>query len=50
MCCNWRAPGFLTVSVRTFVCVSVCVCVCVCVPAPEAVITSGMMWRDMDPI
>ena len=28
-----------------------CVCVCVCVSAPEAIlITSGMMWRDMDPM
>ena len=34
------------VSVQT----SVCVCVCVCVSAPRLLITSGVMWRDMDPI
>ena len=31
------------------VCVSVCVCVFVC-PSPRLVITSGMIWRDLDPI
>ena len=25
-----------------------CVCVCVC-PPPRLVITSGVMWHDMDP-
>ena len=27
---------------------SVCVCVCVCPPS-RLLITSGMMWHDMDP-
>ena len=28
-----------------------CLCVCVCVRPPlRLVITSGVMWRDMDPI
>ena len=26
-----------------------CVCLCVCLP-PRLIITSGVMWRDMDPI
>ena len=26
-----------------------CVCVCVC-PPPRLLITSGMMWRDMNPM
>ena len=31
-------------------CVFGCVCVCVCVCPPlRLLITSGMMWRDMDP-
>ena len=25
-----------------------CVCVCVCVSAPTLLITSGLMWHDMD--
>ena len=40
-----------------YVCVCVCVCVCACVcvhtcvcPTPRLLITSGVMWRDMDPI
>ena len=35
------------------VCVYVCVCVCVCVCiglSLRLLITSGMMWHDMDPI
>ena len=32
------------VSIR-FLCVCVCVCVC---PRPRLLITSGMMWRDMN--
>ena len=35
------------VCVRACVCVCVCVCVRVCVP-PRLLITSGMMWSDMD--
>ena len=32
------------------VCVSVCVCVNVCVcPPPRLLITSGVMWCDIDP-
>ena len=30
------------------VCVHVCVCVCVCLP-PKLLITSGVMWHDMNP-
>ena len=26
-----------------------CVCVCVCVSAPRLLITSGVMWCDIDP-
>ena len=33
--------------VRMSVCVCVCVCVCMC-PPPRLLITSGMMWRDID--
>ena len=29
-------------------CVCLCVCVCVCVCVAPYLITSGMMWRDMD--
>ena len=33
------------------VCVSVCLCVCVFVcPPPRLLITSGLMWHNMDPI
>ena len=28
----------------------ICVCVCLCVCVPRLLITSGVMWRDMDPI
>ena len=57
-------PGFLElllsasvclcVCVRACVCVCVCVCmcvfacVCVCVSVPEVLITSGVMWCDID--
>ena len=37
------------VSVRMYACACVCVCVCVCVP-PRLLITSGVMWCDIDPI
>ena len=52
-----RAWFLKIVSVRMCVCVFVCVCMCVCVcvcvcvcPPQRLLITSGMMWRDMDPI
>ena len=32
---------------RVCVCVCVCVCLCVC-PPPRLLITSGVIWRDMD--
>ena len=35
--------------VRVCMCVSVCVRVYVCVSAPRLLITSGMMWCDVDP-
>ena len=28
--------------------VCMCVCLCVCVSAPMLLITSGVIWRDMD--
>ena len=34
------------VCVRVYVCM--CVCACVCLP-PRLLITSGMMWHDVDP-
>ena len=41
-----RAPGFL----KLFLCGRLYVCLCVCVRPPRLVITSGVMWQDMDPI
>ena len=41
------------VCVCVCVCVRVCVCVCVCVlvcPPPRLLLTSGVMWCDIDPI
>ena len=41
-----RAPGFLKLILcRLSVCVLACVCVC---PRPRLLITSGVMWRDID--
>ena len=42
-----RALFLEIVPVRTSVCVFVCVFVC---PPPRLLITSGVMWHDMDPI
>ena len=39
------APGFYRLILSTK-----CVYVCVCVSTPRLVITSGVMWHDMDPI
>ena len=39
------APGFL----KLFLCGRLYVCLCVC-PPPRLLITSDVMWRDMDPI
>ena len=49
-----RAPGFLELLLSENACMHVCVCVCVsacvCVsPPPRLLITSGMMWCDIDP-
>ena len=43
----WPARAWFLeiVSVRTSVCVCVCLCVC---PPPRLLITSGVMWHDMD--
>ena len=44
-----RAWFFKIDPVRTSVCVFVCVFVCVCVcPPPRLLITSGVMWCDID--
>ena len=40
---------FMCVCVCLCVCVDVCVCVFVCL-CPRLLITSGVMWRDLDPI
>ena len=42
-----RAWFLEIVPVRTSVCVCLCACEC---PPPRLLITSGVMWRDMDPI
>ena len=39
------APGFL----KLFLCGRLYVCLCVC-PPPKLLITSGVIWHDMDPI
>ena len=45
LACAW----FLKiVSVRTSVCICVCMCVLICVSTPRLLITSGVMWCDMD--
>ena len=45
-----HAHGFLKLNLcRSSVCECVCVCLCVC-PPPRLLITSGKMWRDIDPI
>ena len=51
--CSW----FLKIEPVRIICMCVCVCVCVCVclcvcvcPPPRLLITSGMMWRDIDSI
>ena len=46
---NQARAWFLEIDLVCEVCVCVCVCVSVC-PPPRLVITSGVMWRDMDPI
>ena len=46
--CAWLLKIiFVQKSVSVHVCMCVCVCVC---PPPRLLITSGMMWRDMDTI
>ena len=44
---NQAHAWFLDIDLVREVCVCVCVSVC---PPPRLVITSGMIWRDMDPI
>ena len=41
------APGFLKLLLSANVCMRVCVCLRVC-PHPRLLITSDVMWRDMD--
>ena len=45
----WYA-NVLSLMVSLYVCVCVCMCVrvCVCVTTPSLLITSGMMWCDID--
>ena len=45
-------PGFLELLLSVNVCMGVCLRAraCVCVPALMLLITSGMMWCDIDPI
>ena len=45
----WQAcvPGFLELLLSANVCMRACVCVCL---PPRLLITSGMMWCDIDPI
>ena len=48
---TWFLDIDLVREVCVCVCVSVCLCVCVSVcPPPRLVITSGVIWHDMDPI
>ena len=43
--------GFLELLLSVNVCMRAYVCVCVCVcPPSRLLITSGVMWRDIDPI
>ena len=44
--CAW----FLKIDPMQIVCMCVCLCVCVYVSVPRLLITSGVMWRDMDSI
>ena len=41
--CTW----FLKIDPVQIVCMHACVCVCVC-PCLKLLITSGVMWRDID--
>ena len=41
-------PGFLKLLLSMNVCMHMCLCVCVC-PPPRLLITSGVMWCDIDP-
>ena len=55
----WLQAGAYLVSYNCFcadicvcvcLCVCACACVCVCVPIPRLLTTSGLMWRDVDPM
>ena len=44
----WPARAwFLKIDPVRIVCMRACVCVCVC-PRPRLLITSGVMWHDID--
>ena len=47
--CAGRGPGFLKLFLCGCLYVCLCMCLCVC-PPPRLLITSGVMWHDMDPI
>ena len=44
---NQARTWFLTIDPVRIVCMRAHVCVCVC-PRPRLLITSGVMWRDID--
>ena len=45
--CGGRMPDFLVLLLSKDVCMLVCVCVC---PPLRLLITSGVMWCNIDPI
>ena len=46
--CGWRTPDFLELLCPRKFNVGMRVCACVC-PPPRLLITSGVMWCDIDP-
>ena len=50
VCASLSHTWFLNIDPVQIVSMCVCVCLCVCVSAPRLLITSGVMWCDMDPI
>ena len=49
--CSRHTPGFLQLFLCRYLYVCMCICVCMCVCPPQMLlITSGVMWCDMDSI